>query len=192
MGFKGIVGFKQMKYNITIKFITDYLQARYSEEAKEELVNQTSRGIQDVNESLIDQFLYRDEKGIYIPAVQLQKCLEASSRATKWKKTKSNWLKWAIAYITVVPSRIYLEKEKPDNILLSYPKRKDGSRVKTIHPLFNAGFQINFSVIISDPENQYTDKDVQNLVAKGGQMFGIGGRRSDKFGRFEIVKFEKE
>jgi len=179
-------------FNCAIKFVTDYLQARYSEKAKEELVDQTSKGIQDVDKEIIDQFLYQDEKGIYIPAVQLQKCLEASSRATKWKKTKSNWLKWVIAYLTIIPSCIYLEKKEPDNILVSYPKRKDGSRVKTIHPVFNAGLQIEFSIIISDPEEQYTDRDILSLLKKAGLMFGIGGRRSDKFGRFEVIKFEKK
>lgn len=178
-------------YKVGIKFITDYLQAKYSDKAKIETVQQTSQGIQDVDMTDMRLMLYEDKKGIYIPTVQLQKCFEASARATKWKKSKSNWLKWAIAYLTVSPSVIYLDKKEPDNTLLSYPKRKDGSRVKVIHPVFNAGLQIEFNINISDPDGQYTDRDIKNLIEKGGQMFGIGGRRSDKFGRFNVVKFEK-
>ena len=182
---------KMTQYKITIKFITDYLQAQYSDKAKLETVQQTSNGIQDVDNTDMRLMLYEDSKGIYIPAVQLQKCFEASAKATKWKKTKTNWLKWAIAYLTVNPSKIYLGKKDPDDTLTSYPKRRDGSRVKVIHPVFNAGLQIEFQANVSDPDRQYTNDDMESLIKKGGQMFGIGGRRADKFGRFEVVEFLK-
>jgi len=180
-----------MNYDCRIRFITDYIQARYSDKAKQETIEQTSQGIQDVDNTDMRLMLYEDKKGIYIPTIQLQKCLENAARSTKWKKTKSNWLKWSIAYLAVSPSKIYLEKKEPDYCLTSYPKRRDGSRVKIIHPVFNSGLEIEFKIIISDPEEQYTDRDIKALVDKAGSMFGIGGRRSDKFGRFGVVKLEK-
>lgn len=181
-----------MNYNCKIKFITDYLYDQYTDKSKSELVNQTSKGIQDTDIEEAKLSIYRDKKGLYIPNVQLQKCLENASKATKWKKTKSNWLKWTIAYLTIIPSQIYLGKKEPDNFLLSYPKRKDGSRVKKIHPVINSGLQIEFQIMISDPEKQYSDNDIKNLLVKAGGMFGLGGRRTDKFGRFEVVDFIPE
>lgn len=184
-------GYKVMNYKCKIKFMTDYLYDQYTDKSKMELVNSTSQGIQNVEKEDADLLLYKDKKGLYIPANQLQKCLENSSRATKWKKSKSNWLKWTIAYLTIIPSKIYVDKKEPDNYLLSYPKRKDGSRVKKMHPVLNSGLQIDFEINISDPDNQYSDKDIQNLLLKAGTMFGVGGRRTDKFGRFGVVEFKK-
>ena len=180
-----------MNYNCKIKFVTDYLFDRYTDKAKEELVQSTSNGIQDTDNDEANLLLYQDKKGLYIPSLQLQKSVENASRATKWKKTKTNWLKWTIAFLTTTPFNLYLDKKEPDNYLLSYPKRKDGSRVKKIHPVINAGLQTEFQVLVSDPDNQYSDRDVENLIRKAGMMFGIGGRRADKFGRFEVINFAR-
>lgn len=180
-----------LNYNCSIRFTTPYLQARYSDEAKEELDSQTGQGIQPLPEESWKSLLYSDKQGIYIPATHFQKCLEAAGKTTKWKKTKSNWLKWVQAYLSVLPFKIYLNKEKPDDLLPSNPKRKDGSRVKIIHPLFNEGLQVEFQLENSSPD-VIKDGEIQGLLALAGKMFGIGGRRADKFGRFEVVSFERK
>jgi hypothetical protein len=179
-------------YNCKIKFITNYLYDQFTDESKIELVKKTSNGIQDVDNEVAKLSMYQDKKGLYIPANQIQKCIENSSKATKWKKTRSNWLKWTIAYLTVLPTEVYIDKKEPDGFLLSYPKRKDGFRVKKIHPFINAGLQVEFQILISDDDKQYQDKDIENLLVKSGTMYGVGGRRADKFGRFEVVSFKKK
>lgn len=180
-----------MDYKCVIKFTSDYLYDAYTDEAKRELVNSTSKGIQDVDIETAKLQLYKDNKGLFIPNVQLFGCFKNAGMKTKWKKSKSNWKKWVESYLSVTPTNIYVDKKEPDNYLTSYPKRKDGSRVKKIHPVLNAGLQIEFNTEISDPEKEYSDRDIQNLVEKAGSMFGIGGRRPDKFGRFKIVSFDK-
>lgn len=175
------------KYNVTIRFITDYLQARFTEDAKVELENYVSQGIVKSDEDSWKVLLYFDDKGIYIPAVQIRQALVAAGRDFKQKKTRRSLQGWVISNVIVEPDNIYLGKEEPDKVLTSYPARKDGNRVKTKHPVINKGTSVDFEVTILDDTME--NKAIEELVIMAGKMYGIGARRRDMFGRFEVVSF---
>ena len=81
----------------------------------------------------------------------------------------------------------YLGKKKPDELIVSYVKRKDGSRVKVIHPSFKQGTECDFEIDFID---DYPEKELKLLIENAGKRCGIGARRP-RFGRFEVTSFKK-
>jgi len=177
-------------YNVTIKFITDYLQARFTEEAKKELENYVSKGIVKTSDDSWIVLLHQDENGIYIPNQQIRNCLVNAGKEFKVKKQRRSLMAWVISNVIIEPDKIYLNRMTPDTILVSYPARKDGMRVTLKHPVINKGTQVEFK--LSSLDNDMEDKAIKGLLEAAGKMYGIGARRRDMFGRFELVKFQKE
>ena len=134
-------------FKVKLKFVTDYLQARFSEDAKKELENYVSRGIVKSDEDSWKILLHEDEKGIYIPNIQLRNATVKAGREFKMKKSRRSMEQWVISNIVINPEKIYLKKTEPDKIIISYPMRKDGNRVTIKHPAFNAGTQIDVNVV---------------------------------------------
>lgn len=176
-------------YQVKIKFITDYLQARFSENAKAELEDYISRGIVKSAEDSWRVLLYADDEGIYIPNIQVRNCLVNAGKEFRIKKQRRNMKVWVQSNIIVLPDKIRLNKIEPDGVLVSYPARKDGMRVAIKHPLIKAGTEVDF--IVKSLDDEMEDKAIRNLVEMGGKMYGIGARRADMFGRFEVVEFKK-
>jgi hypothetical protein len=175
------------KYSVTIKFITDYLQAKFTEDAKKELENYVSQGIVKSAEDGWKVLQYFDEKGIYIPSDQLRHALVKAGRELKLKKQRRSLENWVISNLIVSPEKIYLDKIEPDKVSTSYPMRKDGNRVKIQHPVINAGQAVKFEITILD---DMEDKTIKQLVEICGKNCGIGARRRDMYGRYEIVSFK--
>lgn len=181
-------------YNVKIKFFTDYLQARFTDKAKEELENYISKGIVKSEEDSWRVFLYKDEgkksEGIYIPSIQFRHAIVNASKQFKVKKQRSSMKQWATSNIIISPSNIYLGKQEPDSVLVSWPARKDGQRVVIKHPVIKEGTEVEFKIKVMDDSME--DKAIENLVREAGKMYGIGARRADMFGRFEVISFKKD
>jgi hypothetical protein len=173
-------------YNVTIQFITDYLQARFTEDAKKELENYVSQGIVKSEEESWKTLLHFDEQGIYVPNTHFRNALVNAGGELKLKKQRKSLKQWVISNIMVNPEQIHLEKQEPDKVITSYPMRKDGNRVTIKHPAINKGTSVQFTIsVLSDME----DKTIRQLVDVAGKNYGIGARRRDMFGRFEVVQF---
>jgi len=172
-------------YNVTVKFVTDYLQARFSEDAKKELENYVSQGIIKTTDDSWKVLLHEDENGIYIPAIQLRNSLVNAGKELKLKKQRRSLEKWVISNLMVNPDKIYLNKKEPDKILVSYPMRKDGNRVTIKHPVINTGTAFDFELKVMD---EMEEKTIKQLLELAGKNSGIGARRRDMFGRFELIK----
>mgnify|MGYP001579345388 CR=1 FL=1 len=175
-------------FSIKIKFTTDYLQARFTEDAKKEIENYISQGIIKSEEDSWKVLLHEDAKGVYIPAIQLRNCLINSGKEFKVKKQRRSMQAWVISNIIVEPEHIYFGKPKPDKILVSYPARKDGNRVTIKHPAFLAGTEVEF--IVKSLDDGMETKAIENLIIMAGKMYGIGARRRDLYGRFELVNIK--
>ena len=179
------------QYSITIKFIADYLQDRFSVKSQENL---TKVGRKTVSEGIgfdpnsWKDALYKDEKGCYLPAVQIKGALVNSGRDFKIKARRTSFKDWVRANLFVDEEKIYLGKEEPDEIKESYVKRKDGSRVPKLHPSFNAGLQISFTLNCMD--DNIEDDLIQKICENAGKGYGVGARRPE-YGRFEVVEFKK-
>ena len=91
---------------------------------------------------------------------------------------------WVISNILIKPDKIYLNKTEPDKIIISYPKRKDGNRIKIIHPAINSETAFDFELEILD---EMELKTIKQLIEIAGKNTGIGARRRDMFGRFKLI-----
>jgi len=178
------------RYKVKISFITDYLQARFTEDAKKELEDFVSKGVVKSEEESWKVFLYEDKDGIYIPSTHLRNALVNAGKKFKVKKERASMKQWVISNIIVMPEKIRLNKEEPDDILVSYPARKDGNRVTIKHPVFKTGTEVEFQIRCLDSTME--DKAIKDLIEMAGQMYGIGARRADMYGRFDLVDFKKE
>jgi hypothetical protein len=175
-------------YKVKIRFVTDYLQARFTEDAKKELENYVSKGIVKSDEDSWKVLLHEDEGGIYVPANQLRQCFVNGGKQLKLKKQRSSMKTWVQSFLSIEPGKIYLNKKEPDEIVVSYPARKDGMRVTIKHPSFTKGTEIEFRV--NSLDDKMEDKAIKDLIEVAGKMYGIGARRADMFGRFELVEFK--
>jgi len=177
-------------YKVKIKFVTDYLQARFTEDAKAEIEKFISQGIAKTKEDSWAALMYFDESGIYIPAIQIRNSLVAAGKEFKIKKQRRSMQQWVISNLIVTPDCLFLGKQSPDKILTSYPARKDGNRVTIKHPAFNAGLEVEF--VIKSLDDEMEPEAIENLVKMSGKMYGLGARRRDMFGRFEVTNFKEE
>lgn len=177
-------------YKVKIRFITDYLQARFSENAKEELENYISKGIVKSEEDSWKVLLYEDDNGVYIPSLQIRGALINSGKEFKIKKQRRSMKLWVISNVIIEPGNIYLKKKEPDSVLVSHPQKKDGNKITVKHPVINKNTEIEF--VLKSIDNKMEDKAIKNLIITAGSMYGIGARRRDMFGRFELIKFKKQ
>lgn len=171
--------------NVTIKFITDYLQARFTEDAKKELTNYVSKGIVKSEEDSWVVLLHQDEAGIYIPNMQIRNALVNAGRELKLKKSRRSLQQWVISNVMINPERIYIGKKAPDIIVTSYPARKDGNRVVIKHPSFTKGLEVQFELSMLDEDME--QGAIEELLRIAGKNYGVGARRRDMYGRFELV-----
>ena len=171
-------------YKATVKLTTDYLQAKFSEDAKKELEDYVSKGIIKNEEDSWKVLLYFDEKGIYIPNIHIRNSLVIAGRYLKLKKQRRSLEQRVISNILIKPDKIYLNKTEPDKIIISYPKRKDGNRIKIIHPAINSETAFDFELEILD---EMELKTIKQLIEIAGKNTGIGARRRDMFGRFKLI-----
>lgn len=178
------------KYLITAKFLRDYLQDKFSQEAQESLkvVSGTKAKIED--DDSWKKMMYADKKGCYIPSLQVLQSLIGAGKGIK-KKPYGSFKEIVQSYFIVSPDNIYFGKAKPDTIKESFPSRAaDGLRVRKCHPSFSAGTQFSFELLITS--NEIDEKTIKMIVAKAGLEKGLGAWRAGGNGRFEIVKFAKK
>ena len=180
-----------MMFKTKIKFISPYLQARFSELAKEELLKDArktiTRNTTEEDEQWI-RFSYFDNKGYYIPMEQIKMSLVYSGKDFKMKARKNSLKDWIKATLFIKEEKCYLNKTEPDSLLTSYPKRKDGNRVKVIHPVFNIGSEIEFTIEIL--EKNFDKKTLKEIIVNAGKRYALGARRPE-FGRFEVLEFKE-
>lgn len=176
-------------YKAKIKFVSPYLQARFSEKAKEELLQDARKTIirnltEEDSEWL--RLSYFDEDGYYIPGEQFESALVNSAKDFKMKAKRCSLKEYIKATLFVVSDKARLNKKEPDELVVSYPKRKDGNRVKITHPTFNIGNEVEFELQCLDDD--FSSKTIKEIIINAGKKCGVGGRRP-KFGRFELIDF---
>lgn len=180
-----------IKYYVKIKFTADYLQAKMSDGSKKAISKtvKKSGAEEPIKANDPNDLLYKDEKGCYIPADQLIGALTNSGKDFKIKARRCSYKEFVRAKIFVTPNKIYMGKNSFDETILSYPKRKDGSRVPLVHPLFKKGLEVDFYIECLD-ETGIDEETIKELVINAGAAYGLGGRHP-RWGRFEVLNFKK-
>lgn len=174
-------------YNVKIRLIADYLQARFSERAQGNLKVKSGTKAKVDDDDSWKELIYRDEKGIYVPAMQIEGSLMNGGKSVK-KKPYGSFKDIVKSYCFVTPEKIYIGKQEPDFINESYPSRKDGLRVKLLHPAFKAGLELEFQLnVTSDDLDEST---IKLILEKAGLENGIGAWRP-RHGRYEIVSIKE-
>lgn len=147
-------------YNVGIEMTAQYLQARFSEKAKAELLKDAKKTIiRPLSEEDVGwlQLSYFDDSGYYVPKDQIKGSIVSAAKDFKMKAKRTSLMFWAKATLFVRDEKNYLDKKEPDTIETSYPKRKDGNRVRIKHPAFNVGTVVNFTVeCLDDDFNETT------------------------------------
>jgi len=133
------------------------------------------------------KLMYKDEKGIYIPSIQIKGALINGGKSVK-RKPYGSFKDLVKAYFFVEPAKIHLNKKKPDFINESYPQRKDGARVRLLHPAFEKGLTLNFSLVVTNDD--IDERTIKMILEKAGLENGIGAWRPEH-GRFKITKITK-
>ena len=181
-----------IKFKVEVKFISPYLQAKFSDKAKEELMQDAKQSVlkEKITEENLQWFAlsYVDDKGYYVPSIQIEGCIQNSAKDFKLKSKRCSLKEWSKATLFVEDEKNYLNKKKPDFLNTSYPKRKDGNRVKLIHPAFDIGTQ--FSFVLQCLDDDFDGKLLKQILENGGKRYACGAWRP-KFGRFTVEKFEK-
>lgn len=179
------------KSQIQIKTISPYLQARFSEQAKDELLKDAkksiTRSVKEADEQWI-RFSYFDEAGYYIPTIQIEMAIQKAAKQFKMKSARSSCYNFARANLFVEGDKTYIGRKEPDELETSYPSTKLGMRVRNLHPKFNEGLKVDF--VLQCLDDNFSDDIIKNMIEEAGRTSAIGARRP-KYGRFEVIKFKK-
>ncbi len=175
------------QYSVKAKFIKPYLQARFSEQARESLKVKSGTKAKVDDDDMWKNFIYKGKKGIYIPSIQIRQALVGAGKGIK-KKPYGNFKEIVQSYFIVEPDMIYLGKQKPDSFKTSYPSRADGQRVKLIHPAIEAGTEFQFTLHVTNDDIDVNT--IKLILEKAGLEKGIGAWRAGGHGRFEIIGFK--
>jgi len=176
-------------YNVTIKTISLYLQARFSEDAQKSLKIKSGTKAKIEDEDSWKNLIYKDKDGIYIPSKQIRESLVNGGKGIK-KKPYGSFKEIVQSYFIILPEKIYIGKQKPDFINESFPSRADGQRVRLLHPAFKEGLEISFELKITNDE--IDESTIKLILEKAGYEKGIGAWRAGGHGRFELIKFERK
>lgn len=172
---------------VRIRFTNDYLQAKFGSEAKEDLKKKIKTKGSYIEVPNPDLLLHQDEKGCYVPSEQIEGALANAGKDFKLKSSRKSLNNEIKAKVYIEPDKIYLGADTYDDIKISHPKRKDGSRVTIGHPLFKKGREIEF-VIVNNSED-IDSKTMNDVLVKAGNTYGLGARRP-KWGKFEVTHFK--
>jgi len=178
------------QYTITIRFISDYLQDKFSLKSQQQLVKVGRKTITEgigFDPNAWKEALYKDRDGCYLPSIQIKGALINSGKDFKMKARKTSFKDWVKANLFLDKEKISLHKQKPDEIKESFVKRKDGSRIPKLHPSFNKGLQISF--ILNCMDDNIDDETIKELVENAGKSYGLGARRPE-YGRFKVVNWK--
>ncbi len=136
----------------------------------------------------------RDERGLYIEGRQLKAALkEACSVAVAagkltgrgWGKTNKGLLNYLAEHVFVVEDRLYLGVNEATGIAQRFVHTFRGTGIQYEEYVDDA--KVDFTVMA---DHDFTDQEWATIWLCGEQQ-GIGASRSQGFGRYEVVRWER-
>jgi hypothetical protein len=136
----------------------------------------------------------RDDEGLYIAGYQLKAALkEAVSVAAAadkiklkgWGKTNKGIHSYFVEHVFVVEERLHLGVMEPSGIAQRFPHNWRGTSIQYEEYVEDA--KIDFTII---SDHDFTDDEWAAIWLTGEQQ-GIGATRSQGYGRYEVIRWER-
>jgi len=133
---------------------------------------------------------HRDERGVYIPGGMFKQAILGGARMGNVKDGRKSYAT-TLEAILFAESNLYLGKDEYDRVFEHWGRRPPGPRGAAImirYPLFEVGWQADFSLVLTMGD-KYTGDAVHRSIEAGGLLVGMGSWRPE-FGRFILTRWE--
>jgi hypothetical protein len=133
---------------------------------------------------------------LYIEGRQLKAAIKESASVAaaasklpiqKWGKTNKWIFAFVAEHIQVLEERLYLGVTEPSDVLQSFPKNERTGKTGIQYTEICQDVKTDFTVI---SDHDFSAKDWAMLWLTAEQQ-GIGASRSQNFGRYEVVRWER-
>lgn len=105
----------------------------------------------------------------------------------RWGLTKKGIVNFVAEHIQVVEDRLYLSVAEPSDVLQSFPKNARTGQTGIQYTEIIRDAKLDFTVIA---DHKFSDDEWAMLWLTAEQQ-GIGASRSQGFGRYEVVRWER-
>jgi hypothetical protein len=135
----------------------------------------------------------RDDNGLYIEGRQLKACIkEAASVARavgklpdRWGLTRKGIVSFVAEHVCVVEDRLYLGVDKPSGVIQRFVHTFRGSGIQYEEYVEDA--KVSFTV---RSDHDFSEQEWA-MVWLTAQEQGVGASRSQGFGRFTVVEWQR-
>lgn len=181
----------------TIRGLTPYFFTKFS--------NDKTPKTKEEELKVANNRVYKTDDGhLFIPSRQIKKTILNSASITKTKLEKSNkrLLDLITALIQVDPPEIMIQLKTDDKIkakrfmtisdlnFIEIPTKTAGfgGKQETMRPVLNVYINSGWELFFTIKTHQMLEMSIlEQCLINAGFLCGIGGRRSDNGGRFEVV-----
>lgn len=136
------------------------------------------------------QKVYRNEKGLYVPGVNLKACLLNGCSMAGLKTGQKSLLPFLAASV-FFDRELNFGKDEPDFIHEEAGRRppKRGGRIIVRRPALNEGWELPFGLTVVD--DRRTPAEIRRSLDEAGLLVGLGDHRPD-YGRFIVIEWNVE
>lgn len=190
----------QLKYSVTIKGVTPYMQHRMDDTKLEQWEVRRKKiiereGLDTEDEKVAAFHAFSDEDGnYYMPSDHIRMAMINAGGFIKSKvgNARKSMKNVVAAMFTVSPEQITLPRfDVVDK--RSAVNKNVKARIIVKRPKWNEGWKATFTLLIDD--DTITQDTVKDLLNYAGRYVGIGSYRPQNngfFGRFEIEDIQKQ
>jgi hypothetical protein len=172
--------------------------AQIAEMEPDEIYEVLDRVTQDYADIKATEGFKVDDKGLYIEERYIKAMLKESTNILfakeKWGKTGKGPLGYVAERIFIKPSHLHLGRDEPDEVVQWVGHIKDASGKRSTLGLYAVVHApiINFRVeMTEDAQTELFKEKRWQKIWVHAQRNGIGAKRSQGFGRFQLTKFER-
>lgn len=141
-------------------------------------------------EALAKQRAYRNDAGLYVPSYVVKACLLRGIFLANLKEGRKSLGPYVEATAFIEPREISLGKQEPDfyhAAFVNIPPGKKGSKVWKIWPAVDIGWQLSFTLNITD--NHRDPEQLRKGMEAAGLLCGLCDWRPE-YGRFIVKEWD--
>lgn len=134
------------------------------------------------------QKVYRNEKGLYLPAWSFKRCLVEGCQRAGLKVGRGSLSPYLMA--SVFPDKeLYFGKDEPDYIHETWGRRppRTGGACIVRRPALREGWELAFALNVMD--DRRTEGEIRRSLDEAGLLVGLGSWRPE-YGRFIVIEWQ--